>query len=77
MPLLTYSGFTLTPNCDSGYLVTPERPLPGVAFVAVVKRNPDNPRQWLMREWGNHRASWGKYPTMREAAQAGYDERNV
>lgn len=76
---LEYSGYRLLPSCaeGGGYLV---QDATTNDLVATVIHHPESPRssRWWVREWdAPARTSWGKYPLLREAAQAGYDERSV
>jgi hypothetical protein len=79
MARLEYNGYRLLPSCaaDGGYLV---QDTTTNDLVATVVFHPDAPRasRWWMRPYYSAPdASWGKYPLLREAAQAGYDERSV
>lgn len=77
MARLKYNGYRLVPNCNGGYLVAPNAPAQDApAYVATVRPHPERPRWWQVRPWDAPKGTaWGNYPTLREAAQAGYDER--
>jgi predicted NUDIX family NTP pyrophosphohydrolase len=66
-----YVGFELIPNSDGGQLVY----VVGAGMVSVLRKHPDKARWWQQRAWDKPDDSWRSYPTMRQAAQAGYDER--
>jgi hypothetical protein len=70
-----FNGFELVPNENGGYLV--QVPESKEAFIAVCARHETDPKYWGWRPWDTKKKLTGKYPTLREAAQAAFDEREV
>jgi hypothetical protein len=77
---MNYTGFHLLPTYaeHGGYLV--QETAGENRLVAVVVKDPEaSPAgRWKVRPYNApDDTAWGRYPTLRDAAQAGYDERTV